>query len=161
MNKMLTARLLAVAALAGSAGLTVILSSGGPAAAKAPKPPVTVTCTALFGNATQQLESSCTGSSAKAKVTGSGVVTQPSGSTSVTYWTNNKTTDESFSETLVPGPGTCPTFLGVTASDVIKETATVTGGNSGLTVGQSGTSSVCLYEAGGNIAVVGMGPITI
>jgi hypothetical protein len=153
------------AVLASSVG--VALLSGGVASAGGPKPPVTVTCTSsnaggvgsLFGTTSNQLEVGCVGSSSKAKITPTAsVVPDVSNSTAVVYWTNNKTTDESFS---YAAGGTCPTFLGVSASAAVTVTATETGGNAGLTKGQVTTAVNCLYSSGGNSYVQSAGPVSI
>jgi hypothetical protein len=150
--------LAAAIALFGSAGMAVALS-GGVAGAKS-SGPVTATCTALLGNASYQLETGCTGT-AKTKVSSAGeVVPDPSAGTAVVNWTNKEVTDLNITDTLTPGPGSCSPYLGVAASDVISETATVTGGTSKLTVGQSGSSTLCLYVAGGDDLVVGTVPFT-
>jgi hypothetical protein len=159
MRKGLLIRVLAVSTLAGSGGLAMFAT--GNAGAKGVKPPVTVTCTSVFGNATTQLESGCVGS-AKSKVTSSGIIVpNASAGTAVISWTNRDVTDLTITNTLTPGPGSCSPYLGVAASDVITETSTVSGGTSKLTIGQSGTSQLCLYEAGGDILVTGTGSFTI
>jgi hypothetical protein len=71
-------------------------------------------------------------------------------------WTDKKTTTESFSYST---GGTCPTYLGLTATQAVIVTATVTGGNAGLTVGQSSSSVNCLYSAGGDLLVRSAGPV--
>jgi hypothetical protein len=97
------------------------------------------------------------GSSTKAKVTTTGsVIPDVSAGNATIYWTNNKTTIESFS---YAAGGTCPTYLGVSGS-AVTVTSTVTGGTAGLTVGQVNHSVTCLYAAGGQDYVQSTGPIT-
>ena len=113
----------------------------------------------MFGTEANQLEVGCVGSTSKAKVTPTAsIVPDVSTSSATVYWTNKKTTTESFS---YAAGGTCPTFLGMSASTVVTVTATVTGGNSGLTVGQSSNSVDCLYSAGGDNFVQSAGPVSI
>ena len=122
-----------------------------------PKPPVTVTCTSTnangagsqLGTESNQLFVGCVGSASKAHVTPTASVIPDVATSSATiYWTNKKITTESFS---YAGGGTCPTYLGLTASTVVTVTSTVTGGNPGLTVGQSFKSVNCLYSAGSDL----------
>jgi hypothetical protein len=130
---------LAATVIAASAVSIAVLSTGS-VGAKTVKPPVTATCTSSnpsgagseSGTESNQLFVGCVGSS------------------------NNKTTTESFS---YAGGGTCPTFLGLTATTAVTVTATVTGGNSGLTVGQVNSSVNCLYSAGGDLYVESAGPV--
>jgi cytochrome oxidase Cu insertion factor (SCO1/SenC/PrrC family) len=150
MRKMLPVRILAIAALASSAGVAML---GGTAGA-ATKPPITVSCTGLLGSDTMQIQSGCTGSSTKAKVTTNAVTVPNGGDTGATiYWTNGKTTIITFAYTSVTD--TCSTYLGVAASLEESETATVTGGTSGLTKEATAPTDVCVYIAGSQIAVVG------
>ncbi len=157
---------LAAAAVATSAASFAVLSTGA-AGAKAPKPPVTVTCTrsnangagSLFGTESDQLLVGCVGSAAKAKVTPTATIVPDVATSSATiYWTDKKTTTESFS---YAAGGTCPTFLGQTAATAVIVTSTVTGGNAGLTVGQIFSSVNCLYSAGGDLYVQSAGPVSI
>jgi cytochrome oxidase Cu insertion factor (SCO1/SenC/PrrC family) len=155
MRKMLPVRIIAIAALASSAGIAML---GGTAGAVV-KPPVTVTCTGLLGSDTMQIQSGCVGSSSKAKVTTNGIAVPNSGDTGATvYWTNGKTTILTFSYTSITS--TCPTYLGVAASLEEQETATVTGGTAGLSKVATAPSNVCIYIAGSQIAVVGDGSFT-
>jgi hypothetical protein len=152
MHMKLPVRLVVAAALAGSACLAVV-APATIAGAKGVKPPVTATCTGLFGQEANQLQSGCTGSSTKAKVTSYGVSVPNSGDTGATvYWTNKDTTVLTFTYTSVTN--TCPTYLGYAATLEEAETATVTGGNSGLTTGvASAPSNVCVYVDGSQILV--------
>src|SRR5579863_4194510 len=103
MRKRLLIGVLAVSTVAGSAGLAMFVT--GSAGAGGVKPPVTVTCTSVFGNATSQLESGCVGS-AKSKVTSSAVIVPNAGAgTAVISWTNRNVTDLTITNTLTPGPG--------------------------------------------------------
>jgi hypothetical protein len=159
MHLKLPVRLVVAAAMAGSACLAVV-APATIAGAKGVKPPVTATCTGLFGQATNQLQSGCTGSSTKAKVTSYGVSVPNSGDTGATvYWTNKDTTVLTFTYTTVTN--TCGSYLGYPASLEEQETATVTGGNSGLTTGvaQAG-SPVCVYVDGGQILIISAGSNT-
>jgi hypothetical protein len=157
---------LAATVIAVSAVSIAVLSTGS-VGAKTVKPPVTAICTSSnpsgagseSGTESNQLFVGCVGSSSKAKVTATGsVVPDVATSSATVYWTNNKTTTESFS---YAGGGTCPTFLGLTATTAVTVTATVTGGNSGLTVGQVNSSVNCLYSAGGNLYVESAGPVSL
>ena len=156
MRKLHPLRLVVVAALVGSAGLAVALPSG---IAAAKKGPLTATCTGLFGGASQQVLTGCTSGSSKVTANGLSVVTitGATSGTSTVYWQSGKTTIESFSYVLTPGPGSCPTFEGTTANDVVTENVTVTGGNAKLTVGQTGTGTSCVYTSGGSIYEQGLG----
>jgi hypothetical protein len=155
MRKMLPVRVLAIAALASSAGIAML---GGTAGASV-KPPVTVTCSALLGSDTQQIQSGCVGSSSKAKVTTNGVsVVNGSDTGATVYWTNGKTTIVSFAYASITP--TCSTYLGVTASLEEQETATVTGGTAGLSKVTTAPSDVCIYIQGGQIAVESAGSLT-
>jgi hypothetical protein len=155
MRKMLPVRVLAIAALASSAGIAML---GGTAGARVVKPPVTVTCSQLLGSDTQQIQSGCVGSSSKAKVTTNGIaVVNGSDNGATVYWTNGKTTILSFSYTTITS--TCPTYLGVAASLEEQETATVTGGTAGLSKVATAPSDVCIYIAS-QIAVVSDGSLT-
>jgi hypothetical protein len=155
MRKMLPVRILAIAALASSAGVAML---GGTAGA-AVKPPVTVTCSGLLGSDSQQIQSGCVGSSSKAKITTNGVsVVNGSDTGATVYWTNNKTTVLTFAYSTITS--TCATYLGVAASLEEQETATVTGGNAGLSKVATAPSDVCVYIAGSQIAVVSAGSLT-
>lgn len=153
------------AGVIAASGVASLVLVAGPATAKVVKPPVTASCTSggtgagtLFGTESNQLVVGCTGSSTKAKVTATGsIVPDTSTSSATIYWTNKETTTESFS---YAASGTCPTFLGVAAATAVTVTATITGGNSGLTVGQKATSVDCLYSAGGDLFVRSAGPVT-
>jgi hypothetical protein len=155
MRKMLPVRVLAIAALASSAGVAML---GGTAGAVV-KPPVTVTCSSLLGSDTQQIQSGCVGSSTKAKVTTNGIAVVNGSDTGATvYWTNGKTTILSFAYASITDA--CPTYLGVAASLEEQETATVTGGTAGLSKVATAPSDVCIYIAGSQIAVVSDGSLT-
>jgi hypothetical protein len=137
---MLPVRVLAIAALASSAGVAML---GGTAGASV-KPPVTVTCSSLLGSDTQQIQSGCVGSSSKAKVTTNGIsVVNGSDTGATVYWTNGKTTIVSFSYASITNA--CPTYLGVTATYEEQETATVTGGTAGLSKVSTAPADVCIY----------------
>ena len=152
------------AGVMATSGVAFAILAGGSAGAGAPKPPITASCTSggtgagtLFGTESNQLVVGCTGSSSKAKSTATGsIVPDVSYSTAVVYWTNGKTTDESFSYAV---GGTCPTFLGLTATTSVIVTATVTGGTAKLTTGQVFNSVNCLYSAGGDLFVRSAGPV--
>jgi hypothetical protein len=156
--------LLAAGVIAASGVASLVLVDGA-ASAKVVKPPVTVSCTSggsgagtLFGTESNQLIVGCTGSSAKAKVTATAsIIPNVAASTATIYWTNKETTTESFS---YAAGGTCPTYLGLAATTAVTVTATVTGGNAGLTVGQKSASVNCLYSAGGDLFVRSGGPVT-
>ncbi|MGH9919588.1 MAG: hypothetical protein ACRD6W_12080 [Nitrososphaerales archaeon] len=146
MPKSLPVRLMLVAAVAGTASLAILLPSVT-AAAHGPKPPVTATCTNLFGGATYSTLSGCSATSGAPKISSSGFSIVNGGDTGATiYWTDKKYTTESFTYGTV-SPDTCPTLLGSSAFLEETETATITGGNSKLTVGAvSGSADVCIYE---------------
>ncbi len=157
--------ILAAAAIATSAASIAVAASGN-AGAGAPKPPVTVTCNSgtaggagsQFGTESNQLLVGCVGSATKAKVTPTATIIPNVATSSATInWTDKKFTTESF--TYAVG-GTCPTFLGLTATQAVTVTSTVTGGNAGLTVGNVSSSVNCLYSAGGDLFVRSSGPIT-
>jgi hypothetical protein len=157
--------IVAVALVAAAASLAV-MSNSVAGAAKGPKPPVTAICTSgnpggagsQFGSESDQLVVGCVGSSSKAKITATGsIIPDVSTSSATIYWTDKKTTTESFS---YAAGGTCPTFLGQAASTAVTVTATVTGGNSGLTVGQAESSVNCLYTGGGWLFVQSAGPVS-
>jgi hypothetical protein len=165
MRKMSITKFIAAAVLAGSAGAAIV----GPAAmagAGAPKPPVRVTCTALFGqsNATagggQQLLSGCVGSGSptKAKVTPYGVEVPAGGTvpTSATvYWTNKDITTLTLGTINAITPDPCPAFMGISASLDESVASTVSGGTSKLTVGDTNTGGACVYIVGSNVLIVG------
>jgi hypothetical protein len=159
MKKLMPVRFAVIAALVGSAALAAALP-GTVASAKGVKPPITVTCTGLLGNTSSQLESGCVGT-AKSKVSSYGVAVVNSGDTTGTvYWTDKTTTTISFTYASVTN--TCPSYLGVAASLEEAETATVTGGNSKLTLETAPPSDVCVYIGGdGTYLIVGDGPYTI
>ena len=139
-------RYLVAAALAGSASLAVV-APGAVAGAGGVKPPVTVTCAALFGTSLQQLQSGCVGS-AKAKVTSYGISVPNSSDNGATiYWTNKDTTTISFSYVTDATTAGCGDLLGMAPTFAETETATVTGGTSKLTTGLAFTSSspACVY----------------
>jgi hypothetical protein len=153
----------AAALISGVASFAVL--SSGTAGAGAPKPPVTVTCNSgsangagsQLGTETNQLLVGCVGSSTKAKVSPTATITPDVATSSATInWTDKKTTTESF--TYAAG-GTCPSYLGLAATTSVVVTATVTGGNAGLTVGQSFQSVNCLYSAGGDLLVRSAGSV--
>jgi hypothetical protein len=155
---------LAAAVLTTCAASFAMLSAGT-AGAGGPKPPVTVTCTSTnangagsqLGTESNQLLVGCVGSASKAHVTPTGSIVPDVATSSATiYWTNKKITTESFS---YAAGGTCPTYLGLTASTSVVVTSTVTGGNSGLTVGQSFQSVNCLYSGGSDLLVRSAGPV--
>jgi hypothetical protein len=152
-HKMLAVRLGAGAAALACAAALVVALPGATAVAKAPKPPVTATCSSLFGTESVQTLSGCVESSSKAKITTDGVSVPNSGDTGATiYWTNNKTTTETFSYTAITD--TCPTYLGDAATTEVQETATITGGTTKLTTGQvAQTANVCVYIDGSQSVV--------
>jgi hypothetical protein len=159
MKRLMPVRFAVIAAMVGSAALAAALP-GALASAKGVKPPITVTCTGLIGNTSQQVESGCVGT-AKSKVTPYGVAVVNSGDTSGTvYWTDKTTTTITFTYGTVTN--TCPTYLGVAASLEESETATVTGGNSKLTLETATPSDVCVYiGSDGTYLIVGQGNYTI
>jgi hypothetical protein len=153
MRMKVSTRLLVAAGLAASAGLAVVAPAA--IAGAAVKPPVTVTCSNLFGTSTQQLQSGCVGT-AKSKVTPFGV-SVPNGTDtgSTISWTNKDSTIISFSFTTTTN--TCPTYLGYAATFEELETSTVTGGNSKLTTGLPFSSKACVYVDGSQILVTDAG----
>jgi hypothetical protein len=158
MRKMIAVRLVAAGAMLGSIGFAVALP--GAVASAAVKPPVTVTCSSLLGNESQQVQSGCVGSSTKAKVTPYGVSVPGSGDTTATiFWTNKDSTDISISYTTITN--TCSTYLDVAASTEVSETSSVTGGNSGLTVGADTSTDVCVYIGTDGTALVVGGSSTL
>jgi hypothetical protein len=161
MQKNRPVRLAVAAAVACSFGLAIMLP--GAMAGAVTHPAVTVTCTGLLGNSTQQLESGCVGSGSPTKFKGSSYgVAVPNGSdTGATiYWTDKATTTISF--TYATETNTCPTYLGVAASLEEQETATVTGGTAKLTLETGPPSNVCIYlGSDSTILVNGDGSYTI
>jgi hypothetical protein len=163
MSKMSITKFIAAAALVGSAGAAIV----GPAAiagAGAPKPPVRVSCTSLFGLSStsgggQQLLSGCAGSSTKAHTTAYGIEVPAGGAapTSDTIiWTNKDTTTLSLSNlNSVPGNPDCSAFMGLPVTLEETTTSTVTGGTSKLTVGDANTGTACVYIVGSNVLIVG------
>jgi hypothetical protein len=159
MHKMLPVRFVAAAALVGSVGFAIAMP-GAVAGAKT-KPPITTACSSLLGGETNQLLSGCVATGAS-KTTSDGVTVVASGDTSATiYWTNNKTTTETFSYNTVTS--TCPTYLDYAATLEEQETATVTGGNTKLTENvASSPTNVCVYLASdGTSLVVSDGTLTL
>jgi hypothetical protein len=103
----------------------------------------------------------CTSGSSKTSANGLSIVTTSGTSgTSTIYWNSGKTTTESFTYVLTPGSGSCPTFEGTAAADVVTESVTVTGGNAKLTTGQTGTGTDCVYTTGGDVYEQGLGSFT-
>jgi hypothetical protein len=159
MHKLLPVRLVAAAALVGSVGFAIAMP-GAIAGAGGPKPPVTVTCTGLIGNSSNQVESGCVGT-AKSKVTPYGVTVVNGSDTGATvYWTNKDDTTLSFTYSGITNA--CPTYLDQAASLEEQETATVTGGTSKLTLETAPPADVCIYigSTDGSILVVGDGSYT-
>jgi hypothetical protein len=161
MQKFRPVRLAVAVAVAGSFGLAIMLP--GAIAGAAVKPPVTVTCSGLLGNSTQQLESGCVGSGSPTKFKGTSYgVAVPNGSdTGATiYWTDKDTTTITFTYATITNA--CPTYLGVAASIEESESATVTGGTSKLTLETGPPSDVCVYiGSDSTILVSGDGSYTI
>ncbi len=165
MRKKSTTRFIAAAVLAGSAGAAIV-APAAMAGAGAPKPPVRVTCTGIFGNSDAaagggaQLLSGCAGSgplAIKAHVTPFGVEV-PSGGTVPTAatitWTNKDTTTIGLSG-LTGVTNDCSTYLGLTPTIKEEVTSTVTGGNSKLTLGDANTNDACVYIVGTQVLIVG------
>ncbi len=165
MRKKSTTRFIAAAVLAGSAGAAIV-APAAMAGAGAPKPPVRVTCTGIFGNSDvvagggAQLLSGCAGSgplAAKAKVTPFGVEVSSGGviPTSATItWTNKDNTTIALSN-LGTVTDTCGTYLGLTPTEEEQVTSTVTGGTAKLTVGDSNVGTACVYIVGTTVLIVG------
>jgi hypothetical protein len=158
---MLPVRIVAAAALVGSVGFAIAMP-GAVAGAKT-KPPITTTCSSLLGGEVNQLLSGCVATGAS-KTTSDGVTVVASGDTSATiYWTNNKTTTESFIYNAYANASACPTYLDYAATIEEAETATVTGGTTKLTENvASAPSNVCIYLASdGTSLVVSDGSLTL
>ncbi len=148
----------AAAALLGSVGLAVALPG---AVAGAAKGPVTATCSQLIGSSANQLLDGCSSASG-AKITAQGVAIPNSGDTGATItWLNKKTTTESFTYTSVTD--TCATYGGAAPSLEEQETATITGGNSKLSLQSEPPADVCIYIDGtnGSILVVSAGSLSL
>jgi hypothetical protein len=144
MPKRIPARLMMVAALAGTATVAMLLPAV--AASAKTKPPLTASCTLLFGNASVQTVSGCAATSGAPKISAYGLTEVNSGDNGATiYWTDKKYTTESFTYSFPTN--TCPTLFGATALTEATESASITGGNAKLTTGAiATTTNVCIYE---------------
>jgi len=140
MRRTLPIRLVAVAALATSASLAIVLPAGS-AFAKGPKPP-SVTCTGLSGNESTQTLTGCSGNP-DAGTGGTSVV-----ATSTTTWSTGKTSIESYSIKSSSGKkDKCPAEGAILSTIEIKEKGKVTGGTANL-VGTKLKATVCIYSNG-------------
>jgi hypothetical protein len=165
MQKHRPVRIAVAAAVACSFGVAIMLPG---IAGAAVKPPQRATCTAIFGTESQQLTSGCAGSTTPSKFKGSayGVdIPNSSDDGATIYWASPSKayTTISFTDVAVAPTGSeCGTELGTAATLFVTETATVTGGTSGLTVGDTPPSSnVCVYINGDGTDVVSGGASTI
>ena len=146
MSKKFAIRTVGAGALAAVATLAVVVLPSSIASAGKTKPPSVATCTGMLGQETSLILTGCTGSS---KISPDGLgVTNLGASTAVVYWTNKKYTNFSFTETAV-NTDACPTLGGdLPPAGEASETATVTGGNTKLTL-ESNSSDVCIYSISG------------
>ena len=159
MKRHLPARLLACAALAGSASLAAIAIPGGVSGAS----PLTVTCTTFSGSMTSQTISGCTGSGAIAADAGTppahGVSTV---STKTIKWSNNKTTVTKY--TYKPGSDkVCAADSGYKIDLLENATGSVTGGTATGLVGGTFKETVCVYKktVGGTLLIKNHGNVTL
>jgi hypothetical protein len=120
----------------------------------ASSPPVTVTCNGGTSISTNPVSTifGCTGSSSAAEVTSTGLVSaaKKGAATFVVHWTNGNSTRWVIREGTTTSPGTCPTFLGVSAVSGVQDTIQEIGGTSPLTAGVSGPLNECAYQFGIN-----------
>ena len=137
------------------APIAVLVLNGSQATGSSP--PVTVTCNNGTIITTDPVSTifGCTGSSSLAKITSTGLVSaaRKGASAYVIHWTNGKSTHWIVREASDTPPGACPTFLGVSAASGVEGTIQMTGGNSELTVGVSGSLNECAYQFGINYVV--------
>jgi hypothetical protein len=137
-------RLIACAALAGSASLAAVAVPSGIASAATP---LTVTCTSLTGSATTQTISGCTGTAAIAADAG----TPPAKGTSVAStktitWSNHKTTKTTYTY-KAGSDASCPTVAKYTKD--LLENATgkvVSGGTAKGMVNGVFKGTICVYK---------------
>jgi hypothetical protein len=138
MKRHLPVRLLACAALAGSASLAA------------------VTCTSLTGNASTQTLSGCSGSGSSQTGT-SGVSTA---STKTVKWKTGKTSVSTYSYKK-GSDASCPAVSGYTKDLLENVTGKVTGGTATGLVGGSYKATVCVYKKGSTLLIKNKGNVTI
>jgi hypothetical protein len=142
MRVMLPVRLLAVAALAGSASLAVVLPASQ-AFAKVAKP-TKVICTGLSGNSSTATVSGC---SDTAVTGGGGVSVISSGVSTVTWNVTGLTSTESFTAVASTGKKDhCTPPAGLTNTAEVKEKGTVSGGTATSLTGGKLKGTVCLFS---------------
>ncbi len=151
MKRHLPVRLLACAALAGSASLAAVVIPGGVASASS-----TVTCTSLTGNASTQTLSGCSGSGSSQTGT-SGVSTA---STKTVKWKTGKTSVSTYSYKN-GSDASCPAVSGYTKDLLENVTGKVTGGTATGLVGGSYKATVCVYKKGSTLLIKNKGNVTI
>ena len=161
MRRHLPIRLLACAALAGSASLAAVAIPGSTATAAAP---LTVSCTSLTGTATSQIVSGCKGNGAIAADAG----TAPAHGTSVAAtktitWSNKKTTTTKY--TIKAGSdAACPTVANYTKDLLENSSGTVTGGTAKGLIGGKYKGTICVYKLTSKpstLLIKNKGPVTI
>lgn len=158
MKRHLPARLLACAALAGSASLAAIAIPGGVSGAS----PLTVTCTTFSGSMTSQTISGCTGSGAIPADAG----TPPAHGTSVVStktitWSNGKTTKTTYTYTT-GNKALCAKVTGETVFLLENATGKVASGTATGLVGGTFKEAVCVYKnKAGTILIKNHGNITL
>jgi hypothetical protein len=157
MKRHLPVRLLACAALAGSASLAAVAIPGGIASAS----PLSVTCTSLTGNASTQTISGCTGTGAIAADAGTppahGVSTT---STKTIKWSTNKTSVSTYTYTS-GSDKSCPAVKGYKVSALENAKGTVKSGSATGMIGSTFKGTICVYAKGSTILVKNKGSFTV
>jgi hypothetical protein len=163
-------RLIAAAALAGSA-VTAALVVGGPTAIAGAKAPVAATCTGISGSTTLAIElggtassiiSGCTSSSKD--VTASGIDNSTldssfTGGSGEILWTNGKNTTYTYAVAATSGL-TCGTYMDLAASGQETITISAVAGTAKVTAG--GSFNVCYWDTSdGSVYETSVGSVTI
>jgi len=142
--------------MAGSAAFAAIAVPGAIAGAV----PLTVTCTALSGNATTQAISGCSGTGVTAgEATATGTQTT---ATKTVKWTDGKTSVLTYKYADVK-PDACKAPTGYTNFLEVTELAgsKVTGGTATKLIGGALSGKVCIFKKGTTELVKNLGPLKL
>ncbi len=133
-------------ALAAVVGLTTALVVVVPTLGASATVNATAKCTTLFGSDLLQTLSGCSKTGGTSSITAIGLAKVNSADTGATiYWTNGKTTIESFTYSA-PVTDTCPDDASGAQGSEVAETARITGGTAGLTHGTIATKTdACVW----------------
>jgi hypothetical protein len=151
-------RLVACAALAGTASLAVVAIPAGVASATTPE---TVSCTTLTGSATSLAFSGCTGTGANAsnagKAPAKGTYTV---STKTLKWSTTKTSVLKFTYAK-DKTSKCKAISGDKSLGEYSATGTVTGGTAKNMIKGAAKGNACIYSKGSATIVKNLGAFSL